>query len=152
MVDEEILGKLFEAFPHGFINHNLEFITNKKVNSYITLEGKGLPEVKASLIEYLSRDACKTAWFRSDKANEVWQDYNREGINKFLGTEFTREDMEFIYQTLGNGVRHELTTAFVNNGYDINWLKQALERIREAIEKERNGSKKENAYGKMDRD
>lgn len=152
MVDEEILGKLFEAFPHGFINHNLEFITNKQVNSFITLEGKSLPEIKVSLLEYLSRDACKTMWFRSEKANRVWQDYNLNGINKFLETEFTHEDMEFIYQTLGNGVRHLVTEAFVNNGCDIDWLKQALEKIQEAVEREKNGSKKENTYDKTGRD
>ena len=152
MISDEDLKRLTEAFPHSFINTNLEFITNEKTNSYIALEGKNLPEVKVSLIEYLSRDACKTMWFRSDKANEIWQDYNREGINKFLGTEYTREDMEFLYQTFGNGVRHNLVTAFVNNGCDINWLKQALERVQEAIEREAHSNGKEAKYGKVDRD
>ena len=41
------------------------------------------------------------------------------GINVFLKTNFSPEDMEIIYQKLGNRIRHELTVGFVENGKDI---------------------------------
>ena len=40
--------------------------------------------------------------------------------NVYLGTEFTQEDMYWIYDKLGNAVNHELTLKFIASGYDLN--------------------------------
>lgn len=131
MVDEETLDRLFKAFPYGFINRHLEFIALEKTNSFISLRNLDASfDVTCSLLENLSRDACKTQWFNSEKTNRKYQDYIRDGINRFCDTSFTREDMELIYEALGNGVRHSLTKRFVENGYDTERLKWELERGR----------------------
>lgn len=44
------------------------------------------------------------------------------GINTYLGTDFSEDDMAIIYQMLGNRVRHSLTVKFVNSGYDMSVL------------------------------
>ena len=45
-----------------------------------------------------------------------------DGINEFLHTKFTEDDIALIYQKLGNCVRHDLTVAFVESGYDMTIL------------------------------
>lgn len=49
--------------------------------------------------------------------------YHLNGINKFLGTDFTREDMKMIYVNLGNAVHHQKTLEFIDSGYDMELLK-----------------------------
>ena len=49
------------------------------------------------------------------------------GINGFLGTDFTEDDIAIIYQKLGNRVRHSLTEEFVNSGYDMTVLKGGVQ-------------------------
>lgn len=131
MVGEHTLDRLFEAFPDGFINRNLEFIALEKTNSFIGLRELDTSlDVEYSLLENMSRDAYKTQWFDNEKTNRKWQDYLRGGINKFCGTDYSREDMALIYDALGNGVRPSLTKRFVANGRDTEWLKQELEKER----------------------
>lgn len=36
MVDSLITRKLAKAFPHSFINYNLEFIAHEEANEYFT--------------------------------------------------------------------------------------------------------------------
>ena len=45
------------------------------------------------------------------------------GINDFLGTRFSEQDMALIYQRLGNRIRHKLTIQFVESGYNMELLK-----------------------------
>ena len=59
--------------------------------------------------------------------NERFHNFMLNGINDFLGTDFTTEDMAIIYQKLGNRVRHSLTEEFVNSGYDMAILKGGAE-------------------------
>ena len=47
----------------------------------------------------------------------------RGGINKFLGTNFTAEDMELIYTRLGNGINRPLCERLVDFEYSIDVLK-----------------------------
>ena len=41
-----------------------------------------------------------------------------------LGTNFTREEMELIYERLGNSCNRELTEKFVGSGYDMKLLEE----------------------------
>ena len=45
------------------------------------------------------------------------------GINDFLGTRFSADDIEQIYTYLGNRVNHQRTVRFVESGYDMEVLK-----------------------------
>lgn len=50
-----------------------------------------------------------------------------DGINKLLDTNFTQEDMEYIYTYLGNGIKHELCMKFVQSGYDLGVIDEGLQ-------------------------
>ena len=119
------LKKLLSSFPHSFINQRLEFIAEPKKNQYFLLEHCDDTLVRCKVLEYLSRSASFALPYKTEKRNAEYQDNLRHCINNFLGTEFSREDMELIYIVLGNAVRHSLTVEFVQSGYDMMLLKES---------------------------
>ena len=125
MIHAEVLRRLFNAFPKAIINYNLEFVANpnSRVNSYFSLRDcNNQIEIVAKVIEYLSREACKSQHYSTYKKNkEVWE-YHLSGINCFCDTAFTFSDMEKIYCYLGNGINHQKTLKFIQAGYDLNIL------------------------------
>ena len=128
MVDILVTKKLARAFPDSFINTNLEFIAHLKANEYFRLEDCETEfDVKCKVLEWLSRGAHKTCPFNTNLKNERFHNFMLNGINDFLGTDFTTEDMAIIYQELGNRVRHSLTEEFINSGYDMAVLKGGAE-------------------------
>jgi len=131
MTDTE--HELLKAFPRSFINEFGEFIAHDKANEYFILKNCANDlDIKCKVLEWLSRGASKTAPFRTNKKNEEFNNFMLSGINEFLCTEFTREDMRDIYSTLGNCVNHEKTIEFIESGYDFVTLsKNRAERGRE---------------------
>ena len=124
MVDSLVTKRLARAFPNSFINTALEFIAHKEANEYFRLEDcENEFDVKCKVLEWLSRGAYKTCPFHTNLKNERFHNFMLNGINDFLGTDFTTDDMAIIYQKLGNRVRHSLTEEFVNSGYDMAVLK-----------------------------
>ena len=124
MVDSLVTRKLAIAFPKSFINSALEFIAHKEANVYFRLEDCNNEfDVKCKVLEWLSRGAHKSCPFHTKLKNERFHNFMLNGINDFLGTDFTTEDMAIIYQMLGNRVNHTLTESFVNSGYDMKMLK-----------------------------
>lgn len=116
--------ELMACFPNSFINYQGEFIAHRKANVYFNLGTcETVLDVKCKVIEWLSRAACKGGPYRSDHTNEDFRKFMRKGINKFLGTSFTQDDMELIYTHLGNACHHSLTEAFVQNGYSLDLLR-----------------------------
>lgn len=122
MVETQILNKLFNAFPNGFINHNLEFIADphRRVNSYFRLDDCETElDVTAKVLEWLSREAYKSQHFDSDRRNKEVHAYHLRGINAFCGIAFTEDDIAEIYTYLGNSVNHQKTLKFIRSGYDM---------------------------------
>ena len=120
MVNAIITKKLNRAFPRSFINSALEFIAHKEANEYFRLEDCETEfDVKCKVLEWLSRGAYKTCPFNSNLKNERFHNFMLNGINDYLGTDFTEDDMETIYTYLGNRVNHALTVEFVNSGYNM---------------------------------
>lgn len=118
-----ITNELARAFPQSYINTALEFIAHERANEYFRLEDCETElDVKCKVLEWLSRGAHKTCPFNSNRANERFHNFMLNGINDFLGTDFTEEDIELIYDRLGNRVNHALTVEFVNSGYDMAML------------------------------
>ena len=125
IVDWIIAKRLMEAFPGSFIVQNGEFIAHRGANEFFNLSTcKDELEVKCKVLEYLSRGAYKTAPFRTDKANQRLWDFMRSGINSYLGTSFTHDDMDVIYTYLGNGVNRAKTIRFIESGYDMRILSE----------------------------
>lgn len=129
MVETDVLQKLFRAFPNSIINHSLEFVAdvNPRVNSYFRLSDCDSEEdVQAKVLEWLSRDAYKSTHYRTNKKNEEVHKYHLNGINSFLGTEFTPEDVAVIYQELGNCINHKKTLEFIRSGYKMALIKYPI--------------------------
>lgn len=116
--DLALLGRFTRAFPLFYINHNLEAIVHPRRNSYFRLEDvKTEMDLKAKILEWLSREACKGGTKKT-------QAYHLDGINAFLGTTFSQEDMMEIYTYLGNRVNHAKTLRFIESGCDMTALKE----------------------------
>lgn len=124
MVDSLVTKKLARAFPNSFINTALEFIAHKEANEYFRLEDCNNEfDVKCKVLEWFSRGAHKTCPYHTNLKNERFHNFMLNGINDFLGSDFTENDIAIIYQKLGNRVRHSLTEEFINSGYDMAVLK-----------------------------
>ena len=122
MIEWADVQKLMAAFPNSSINQCGEFIAHHEANEYFMLKDCETElDVKCKVLEWLSRAAHKTAPF-GERKNEKFHRFMLNGINQFLGTNFTREDMEQIYTYLGNRCNHEKTTRFVRSGYDMGLL------------------------------
>ncbi len=129
MVDSYVTKKLAKAFPRSFINTALEFIAHKEANEWFRLEDCETEiDVKCKVLEWLSRGAYKTCPFASELKNKRLHDFMLDGINDFLGADFTEEDIETIYTYLGNCCNHKLTIEFINSGYDMSLFADRRER------------------------
>lgn len=112
--------ELYKCFPRSFVNENGEFIAHTKANQYFNLSNCDTEfDVKCKVLEWFSRGAYKSEPFESDRQNQKLHEFMLSGINRFLGTQFTEDDMETIYTYLGNCCNHALTVEFVNSGYDM---------------------------------
>lgn len=112
----DIRTRLAAAFPLLFINRQNELIIHPKRNTYFRLDGvESELDLKAKILEWLSREASKSIYAQS-------REYHLGGINCFLGTDFTQEEMVEIYTYLGNACNHEKTLRFIESGYDLSVL------------------------------
>ena len=119
----EIMIELTKCFPGGFVNRIGEFIAHERANEYFNLGNcVSKHEVKCKVLEQFSRGAHKSQPYNTEKSNKKLHDFMLKGINDFLGTNFTEEDMAVIYQRLGNGINRRLTREFVDSGYDMKLL------------------------------
>lgn len=122
MTDTEL--KLLESFPGSFINDNGEFIPERSGVACFNLgicESSG--EIKCKVLEWCSRAAFKSEPCDKKKDNDKLHEFMLDGINDFLDTDFSEEDMELIYTKLGNGCNRPLCEKFVMSGYDMEVLK-----------------------------
>ena len=112
--------RLCRCFPNSFINGSGEFVAYRQANEYFIFENCETElDVKCKVLEWFSRGAFKTEYFSSDLKNKKYHEFMLSGINRFLGTQFTEDDMETIYTYLGNCCNHQLTVEFINSGYDM---------------------------------
>lgn len=117
--------EVMKQFPGSFINHNNELILIPKVNLYIRLEDVNTPtELKYKLLEWCSRDCSCALRYSQNWRNARYHDDVLARVNKCLGTNFTRDEMELIYERLGNRCNHKLTMKFVSSGYDMKILER----------------------------
>lgn len=124
MINKELL-RLMNCFPQSFITLHEEFIAHPEANEYFILgDIKNGIELEYKTLEWLSRAACKTEPFKSKKKNNEFNSFMLSGINRFLNTNFTKDDMMTIYTYLGNNIRRPLTEEFVVSGYDMEILRR----------------------------
>ncbi len=124
----ESIRVALQIFPKSFINHNNEIILIPKFNVYTLLNDVETDEdFKVKLCEWLSRDCCCALRYSKQKRLErYWQD-NTNAFNQICGTNFTVEQMNYIYTYLGNGIKHELTKEFVKRGFNLAVIEKYLQ-------------------------
>lgn len=123
-IHEEIRA-LKEAFPESYVNGRGEMIIEPHANQYFIIEGcKTKEDIKAKVLEWLSRGACKTEPYETPKRNAEFRQYMKDGVNTYLGTNFTQNELMAIYTYLGNCVNHQKTLNFIRSGYDFSVLEE----------------------------
>lgn len=117
--------KLMQSFNRSFINCHGEFIAHERANEYFILKNcKNETDVKCKVLEWFSRAAFKTEPYSTKKKNQEFHEFMLNGINTYLGTKFTEDDMLPIYCKLGNACNHKLTIKFIESGYDLKVLEE----------------------------
>ena len=113
------------CFPQSFINYQGEFIAHRYANEYFILDNcETETDVKLKVIAWFSRGAYKTMPYSTKKKNDEFHKFMLSGINKFLGTNFTEEDMELIYTYFGNGCNKDKCLEFIESKYDMQIVKE----------------------------
>lgn len=114
---------LIDSFPDSFINERDEFIAHLDSNQYIILGNCNMElDIQCKVLEWFSRPAHKTSPYVREWRNNRFHQFMRDGVNHFLGTDFSEQDMSEIYDKLGNAINHELTIKFINSGYSFDVL------------------------------
>ena len=123
MINKE-LTRLMQCFPRSYVNGYGEIIIDHKTNKYFKVDNiEHEVEFKYKVLEWLSRAAYKEQPYKTAKSNLRFNQFILNGINEFLDTKFTFDDMRFIYGELGNNINRELTIKFVESGYNMELLK-----------------------------
>lgn len=118
---------LLRAFPGSFFNKQDEFIAHPPTNQYFIFAScQTVADVQCKVLEWLSRAAYKATPYHHEHQNEKLHQFMLDGINAFLGTAFSSDDIAVVYQALGNAVQHDLTMGFVVHKYSIEWLKETI--------------------------
>ena len=133
--NNDIVGRLLSCFNRSFINEVNEFIClldyrDVCVNSYFRLDNVSNElELKCKVLEYLSRPAFKgftyasQSWKERQIGEEIYE-YHLDGINKFLETNFSTDEIGQIYTRLGNGCNRKLCIEFIESGYNMGLLEK----------------------------
>lgn len=121
----EARAKLLECFPGSFINSRGEFIAHLRTNQYFLLNNcQTVEDIEAKVLEWLSRPAFKTQPYSQEWRNRRFHEFMLAGVNAFLDTDFSEEDMELIYTYIGNAIKHDLTVKFINHDMSMKWLRE----------------------------
>lgn len=124
---KEARKKLLECFSGSFINEMDEFIAHPRTNQYFILRDcKTVEAVEAKVLEYLSRAAFKSQPYSQEWRNRRLHEFMLDGINAFLDTDFSYEDMELIYTYMGSGINHDLMLVFIDHDMSIKWLRNHI--------------------------
>lgn len=118
------IQETMKHFKNSYINNNLEVILLPKTNGYFAIKNcKNEIDINCKILENISRDCFKTQHYSRLKYNKNMWNENLMALNNALKTDFSQQDIELIYNKLGNGINHELTKKFVESNFDIEVLK-----------------------------
>ncbi len=125
---QEILKELSKNFPGSFLKVDTnEFILYPKQNYFFSLENcDSRRDIEIKVLEFASYAAYKARPYRRESLNQTFRKLALFGMNQFLKTNFTEEDIEKIYIHFGNGINHEMAGLFVDSGMNISWLQNEV--------------------------
>lgn len=123
----ESVQKALKYLSGSFINNNNEIILIPKFNVYTLLDDVETDDdFKVKLCEWFSRDCCCALRYSYKKRLNRYYQENTDAFNFICGTNFTVEQMEYIYTYLGNGIKHELAKKFVKGGFDLSIIERHI--------------------------
>ncbi len=94
---QEVRLALLTSFPRSFINERDEFIAHERTNQYIILSNCKAPiDAKCKVLERFSRPACDGKPYSQEWRNRKFREFMLNGINSFLDTSFTEQDMDIL--------------------------------------------------------
>lgn len=124
---KEAREKLLECFPGSFINVRDEFIAHPRTNQYFLLNNcQTVDDIEAKVLEWLSRPAFKTQPYSQEWRNRRFHEFMLAGVNAFLDTDFSEDDMELIYTYMGGGIKHGLMMEFIDHDMSMMWLRNHI--------------------------
>ena len=85
-------------------------------------------DIICKLLEWCSRPMAKGEPYSSHKRNNEWREQLISSLNRYLGTNFGKEEMYWIYDQLGNFVNHKLTLRFIRSNFDMATIYQGAKR------------------------
>lgn len=116
--------RLLANFIGSFFNECGEFIAHKYANEFFIFQNCETEEdVNCKVLEWFSRAASKGTPYKQDWRNKKFREFMLNGMNQFLHTNFSIDDVSIIYTALGNACNHAKTIEFVRSGYNIDMLK-----------------------------
>ena len=125
---KEARAKLLECFPGSLINARDEFIAHPRTNQYFLLGNcQTVEDIEAKVLEWLSRPAFKTQPYSQEWRNRRFHEFMLAGVNAFLDTNFSEDDMELIYTYMGGGIKHGLMVEFIDHDMSMKWLRGKVE-------------------------
>ena len=120
---KEARAKLLECFPGSFINARDEFIAHPRTNQYFLLGNcQTVEDIEAKVLEWLSRQPYSQEW-----RNRRFHEFMLAGVNAFLDTDFSEDDMELIYTYMGGDIKHSLMMEFIDHDMSMKWLRGKVE-------------------------
>lgn len=121
MTDE--VFELMKCFPDSRIVPCGEMVLDNKNMICLTVKGiETKDEIIYKLLEWGSRTVAKGCPYSSEKSNRQWRRSLLLGFNNYLKTNFTENDIWWVYDKLGNAINHDRTVGFVKSNYDMDWL------------------------------
>lgn len=124
----ESVKKALKYLNGSFINHNNEIILIPEFNVYTLLDDVETDDdFKVKLCEWFSRDCCCALRYSQNKRLERYYQENTDAFNFICGTNFSIEQMNYIYTYLGNGIKHNLAKRFVQSGFDLSVIEKFTE-------------------------
>lgn len=122
MIDE--IFNVMKHFSESYINQCGELILSDVGNVFFTAtDCKTKEDITCKLLEWCSRPIAKGQAYRQKKRNIEWRNSLLSGFNNYLGTNFTQEDMYWIYDKLGNAADHDLTLEFIHSNFDLSLVR-----------------------------
>lgn len=111
----DLFSELLSCFPmfQCYINKHRECIIEPKHNIYLSLVGVHCRnDLDNKVISWLSRPSYK------DIPKKI-SEHCLSGVNKFLGTSFSKDDIMKVYTAFGNDANSFYRRKFVNHRFDM---------------------------------
>lgn len=119
------------CFPEGrFLldREPVEFLIDETNNVYFLIgDCKTKMDVDCKVLQFLSYAASEYSPYNTNRKNDEFHKKTLSGINHYLRTSFTLQDMEVIYTYMGGNFGRSVAEKFINSGFDVNSLSKEIE-------------------------